>query len=116
MGKHGGPSPYFSGPQNTRLRLDLRVAVALADLVHDRGRANAGLDGVHLRGDAAFVEPGRRRDAGAIDSAALGAVAIGAGRNQALGVERLLAAGRHNGRRKQGRKRQTPSESPSAWP
>src|SRR5712691_449333 len=63
-------------------QVDLRVGVALGDLVHHGGGALALLEGLHLRHQELLRLPGERRDLLG-HAAPIGAVTVGAGGSQA---------------------------------
>src|SRR2546422_7927095 len=63
-------------------QVDLRVGIALGDLVHYGGRALAFLEGLHLRHQELLRLPGERGDLPG-RAAPIGAVAVGAGGSQA---------------------------------
>src|SRR6185503_21048550 len=68
-----------------REHVDLRVRVALRDLVHERGRPLAVAEGAHLRRDVIARQPGER-DHLLGDGPTVGAVADGTGRGQVARV------------------------------
>src|SRR5438094_6634846 len=63
-------------------QVDLRVGIALGDLLHYGGRALAVLEGLHLRNQELLRLPGERGDLPG-RAAPIGAVAVGAGGSQA---------------------------------
>ena len=98
---HGRVLPLLLRGEVAGQLLDLRVAVALGELVHDGRGPGAGLEGLAaarpgssrgMPASAGTAEPG--------DRAAVGAVAVGAGGGQAAHVERVRRLGRAQRRRR----------------
>src|SRR6266850_3620843 len=73
-------------------QVDLRVGVALGDLVHHGGGALALLEGLHLRHQEVLRLPGERGDLLG-HAAPIGAVTVGAGGSQAARDGAVLGAG-----------------------
>ena len=76
----------------SRQRFNLRVAVTLAELVHDGGWARTGLKSLHLRHQVGLVQPGNRHHTGTFNRPTVGAMAVGAGGGQAFNVSASLPA------------------------